>query len=228
MVFQKRACIVVSENLAPLIRPGTLDYADSKSNCHKRIRVMSEQAKKKATYEDLYSVPDNMIGEIIDGELIVTPRPSRKHTYATSILGSRVLPAYHFGEGGGPGGWIIIIEPEIKLGEHTMVPDLSGWKEKRFIWEEDQNPISVTPDWVCEVLSPSTLRLDRIKKMAKYADYSVNYLWLIDPEQTTLEVYRLESGRWLLLDAFDGPQKVRVEPFEEIEIDLGDLWPKRE
>jgi Uma2 family endonuclease len=189
---------------------------------------MSDPARKKATYEDLYRVPGNMIGEIIDGELIVTPRSSRKHTYATSILGSRVLPAYHFGEGGGPGGWIILIEPEIKLGEHVLVPDVAGWKAERFLWEEGQNPISVTPDWVCEVLSPSTFRLDRIKKMARYAEYGVRHLWLIDPDQTTLEVYRLESGRWLLLDAFDGARKIRVEPFQHVEINLGDLWPKVE
>ena len=118
---------------------------------------MSEPAKKKATYDDLYSVPDNMIGEIINGELIVTPRPSRKHTYATSALGSVIIHSYQFGRGGGPGGWVIIIEPEIKLGEHTMVPDLAGWREERFPDEEPHNWISVPPDWICEMLSPNTL-----------------------------------------------------------------------
>ena len=184
---------------------------------------MSELAKKKATYEDFCSVSENMIGEIIDGELIVTPRPTRKHGYAATTLVEEVGPPYHRGLGG-PGGWIFIVEPEITFGEHTMVPDVAGWKAERFLWEEDQNPISVAPDWVCEVLSQGTFRLDRVKKMAKYAEHNVSHLWLIDPEHTTLEVYRLESGRWLLLGTFDGAEKVRVEPFQEIEIDLADLW----
>jgi len=93
---------------------------------------MSEIAKKKATYEDLYTIPDNMTGEIINGELIVTPRPSRRHVSAASSLGYKIGPSYQFGEGGGPGGWIILIEPEIGLGEQTVVPDLAGWKRERF------------------------------------------------------------------------------------------------
>lgn len=186
---------------------------------------MPEPAKKIATYDDLYSLPDSVIGEIIDGELIVTPRPSRKHGYTSTVLSEEIGPPYRRGRGG-PGGWIFIIEPEIKLGENVMVPDLAGWKEERFIWEEDQNPISVVPDWICEVLSPGTIRLDRIKKMAKYAEHEVNHFWLVDPIVMTLEAYRLESGRWLLLGSYAENDKVRVEPFQEIEIDLSDLWPK--
>ena len=89
---------------------------------------MSDLARKKATYEDLYNIPENMTGEIIDGELIVTPSPSRKHTLCCLRVGRRNHPPLQFGQGGGPGGWIIIIEPEIGLGEHTLVPDLAGWK----------------------------------------------------------------------------------------------------
>ncbi len=125
---------------------------------------MSDPAHKPATYEDLYDIPENMIGEIIDGELIVTPRPSRRHTLAASRLGSELIPPYDFGRGGGPGGWIIIIEPEIRLGDDTMVPDLAGWKKERFPIEEDHNWISVAPVWVCEILSPNTFRTDKVKK----------------------------------------------------------------
>ncbi len=91
---------------------------------------MSEPPKRKATYEDLSNIPENMTGEIINGELIVTPRPSRKHTYASSALDKKIGPPYQFGEGGGPGGWIIIVEPEIGLGEHILVPDLAGCRGK--------------------------------------------------------------------------------------------------
>ncbi len=187
---------------------------------------MSEPAKKKATYEDLYGIPENMIGEIIDGELTVLPRPSRKHIYASSALDGKLNPPYQFGSGG-PGGWIILVEPEIQLGEHTVVPDLAGWKKERFIWEEDQNPISVTPDWICEILSPSTCQLDRMKKMPIYAAHGVRYFWLLDPIAKILDTYRLESNGWLPVARFYENDKIRSEPFQEIEFDLGDLFAPR-
>lgn len=185
---------------------------------------MSQPARKRATFEDLYTVPENMVGEILDGELIVTPRPSRIHGMASSFLGSEVIPPYCHGRGGGPGGWIIIIEPEIGFGEDILVPDLAGWKRERFPESEPTNWISVAPDWVCEVLSPNTARNDRIKKMRVFARHEVPYAWLLDPILMTLEVFRLESGRWLLLDTFSEDDKVRAEPFQGIEIQLGDLW----
>jgi Uma2 family endonuclease len=184
---------------------------------------MSEPAKKKATYEDLYSVPDNMTGEIINGELIVTPRPSRRHTNAASSLGFEIGPAYQLGRGG-PGGWKIIIEPEISLDDNVLVPDLAGWRKERFPESEKGNPISVVPDWVCEILSPGTTGKDKVKKIPTYAHYKVPNLLLIDPLEKTLEVFRLESGRWALLGAFLENEKVRAEPFGEIEIELGNLW----
>jgi Uma2 family endonuclease len=187
---------------------------------------MAEPARKKATYEDLYSIPEGMIGEIINGELIVTPRPSRRHTLAASRLGSELIPPYDFGRGGGPGGWIIIIEPEIRLGEDTMVPDLAGWKKERFPVEEDHNWISEAPDWICEILSPKTASFDKAEKMPVYARYGVAYAWIIDPMvMKTLDVYRLESGGWWrLLESYGENDKMRAEPFREIEINLGDLW----
>lgn len=185
---------------------------------------MAELAKKKATYEDLYAIPENMIGEIIDGELIVTPRPSRKHVYATSALDKRLGSPYQFGEGGGPGGWIILVEPEIKLDEDIVVPDLAAWKRESFPRLEETNWISVAPNWVCEILSPSTFRNDKVKKMPLYGRHAVDHIWLIDPLVKTMDAFRLESGRWFLLGSYAENDKVRVEPFQEIEIDLGDLW----
>lgn len=185
---------------------------------------MSEPAKKRATYEDLYRIPENMTGEIIDGELIAHPRPSRKHVRTASALGYKLGPSYDFGEGDGPGGWIILVEPEIQLGENTVVPDLSGWRRQRFPVEEETNSISVAPDWVCEILSPSTYRLDKTKKMPIYADHGVGYLWLMDPVAMTLDVFRLGGGLWVLLGSSAENDKVRAEPFQEVEINLGDLW----
>lgn len=187
---------------------------------------MSDPAKTKATYDDLYSVPENMTGEIVNGELVVTPRPSREHVFAATALGSEVGPPYQLGRGG-PGGWVILIEPEIGLGEHIMVPDLAGWRGERYPDEESHNWISVVPDWVCEVLSPTTRRLDRMVKMPIYAQYEVSYLWLIDPMDQTLEVYRLKDGEWVVAGLHKEADKVRVAPFSEIEIDLTDLWQEQ-
>jgi Uma2 family endonuclease len=185
---------------------------------------MAEPAKKPAVYEDLFGIPERMTGEIIDGDLIVTPRPSRKHVFAATALGTKVAGPYQFGEGGGPGDWLLLIEPEIKLGEDILVPDLAGWRRERFPAEEETNWISVAPDWVCEVLSPRTLRVDKIKKMPIYGEYEVQHLWLIDPNAKTLDVFRLESGKWMVAGLYAEDDKVRVEPFQEIEIDLRNLW----
>lgn len=189
---------------------------------------MSESAKKYATYEDLYTIPENTIGEIINGQLIVTPRPSRKHIYATSTLDKKLGPPYQFGENRGPGGWVILIEPEIGLGEHVLVPDLAGWKRERYLEEEPHNWISVSPDWICEIISPSTEAHDRDEKMSIYAQYGVPYAWLINPIIKSLEAYKLLSESWLRFATYSGNKKVRIEPFEQVEIDLEDLWGLRQ
>jgi len=184
---------------------------------------MSEPAKKKATYEDLHSVPGNMIGEIINGELVVTPRPAPMHMNVASILGGEIMPPYRFGRGG-PGGWIILDETEIMLGEDLLVPDIAGWRKERFPGWPKENWISTPPDWICEILSPSTASKDRVKKMRTYARHEVGYAWIIDPREKTLEIFKLKSGEWVRLDAFAENDKMRAEPFLEIEIDLANLW----
>jgi Uma2 family endonuclease len=185
---------------------------------------MIEPVRKKAVYDDLFTLPENMIGEIIDGELIASPRPSSRHAYAASILGGEIVQPFHFGRGGGPGGWIILDETEILLGEHLLVPDLAGWRRERLPAPPRENWISVSPDWVCEILSPSTLRTDKIRKMPIYAQYDVAHLWLIDPFPKTLDVFKLAAGKWVLLASFVEDDKVRAEPFQEIEIELENLW----
>lgn len=184
---------------------------------------MSQAAGKIATYEDLYTIPENMVGEIIDGELLVTPRPSVRHNHAASVLGGEVAGPYHLGRGG-PGGWIILDEQEIMLGQHLLVPDMSGWRRERFPEKISDNWISVAPDWVCEVLSPGTIRIDKVRKMPLYGQYGVPHLWFMDPVARTLEVFGLESSRWVLMAVFSDEDRVRAEPFTEIEISLGDLW----
>jgi Uma2 family endonuclease len=185
---------------------------------------MSEPAGKKATYEDLYDVPENMTGEIIDGELIVTPKPAPKHTHVTTVLGAEIEPAYRRGRGG-PGGWVFLAETEVRPGEDTVVPDLAGWRKERFPARIENNWVPVAPDWVCEVLSPGTVRNDKVRKMPLYARHGVGYVWLIDPAAMTMDVFRLGAeGGWSLMASFAENDKVRAEPFQEIEINLEDLW----
>jgi Uma2 family endonuclease len=184
---------------------------------------MTEPAPKRAVYDDLFDLPENMTGEIVNGELIVTPRPSRKHLYAGSTLGDEIGPPYRSGRGG-PGGWVILDGPEISFGENILVPDLAGWKKERFPIEEPHNWISVVPDWVCEILSPSTAQVDRTEKMPIYAQHGVLHAWLIDPILKTLEVFRFEPGGWVVLGVYAKSAKVHAEPFSEIELDIGILW----
>lgn len=184
---------------------------------------MTAPAAKKAVYEDLYGIPENMVGEIVDGELVVTPRPSVSHSHAATVLGGEIVQPYRFGRGG-PGGWIILFEPEIMLGEQLLVPDFGGWRKERFAVRSEENWISIVPDWVCEILSPTTMRMDRARKMPVYAKCQVAFIWLIDPMARILEAYRLEFGKWLLLATFSEDDKVRAEPFHEVEIDLANLW----
>lgn len=184
---------------------------------------MVDPAKKRATPDDLSNLPENMVGEIIDGELLVTPRPTRRHIHAAASLGGELIPTYRFGRGG-PGGWIIYHEPEIYFGEDVLVPDLAGWRKERLTTPPEEHRFNVAPDWVCEILSPRTVRTDRVKKMRIYADHGVPHIWIVDPGARTLEVFRLESGKWLLLDTFVEDDTMRAEPFQEIEIELCNFW----
>ena len=185
---------------------------------------MSKPAAKKAVYDDLYNLPENMTGEIIEGELHAFPRPHYRHSNIELTLGVELGAPYRFGRGGGPGGWIILIEPEVMLGENLLVPDLAGWKQERLPAPPTDNWTTVVPDWVCEILSPSTFRVDRVRKMPIYAAHGLPYLWLIDPVAKVLETFGLKDGVWTVLGNFADKDKVRVEPFTAVAIELANLW----
>ena len=115
--------------------------------------------------------------------------------------------------------------PEVRLGKHTLVPDLAGWRKERFPRSEDHNWISVAPDWVCEILSPGTIRVDRVKKMRICREHSVPHVWVIDPLHRTLEVFGTgQPGAWVSLSLFVEDDRVRAVPFEEAEIELRHFW----
>ena len=183
----------------------------------------SRVEKPRATYEDLLKVPENKVAEIVDGELYVSPRPAVPHAVVASVLGVDLGGPFDQGRGG-PGGWGILYEPELHLGEDVLVPDLAGWRRQRLPAFPKAAFLTLAPDWVCEILSPSTERLDRARKLGIYARESVANAWLVNPETRTLEVYRRSEDRWLLLATHASDALVRAEPFDAIELDLLPLW----
>jgi len=184
---------------------------------------MAEPAKKRATYEDLVAVPSHKVAEIINGELVVHPRPASLHAVASSVLGAELSGPFHTGRNG-PGGWVILDEPELHLGEDVLIPDVAGWRRTRMPEIPDVVGFRLPPDWLCEVLSPSTEARDRADKLPIYAREKVSHVWLVDPIARTLEALRLDGDTFRLIGAWRDEARVRVDPFDAIELELSVLW----
>ncbi len=178
---------------------------------------------KRATYADVEALPDHVVGEILDGELYASPRPRLRHAMAATRLTGRLSPPFDDGQGG-PGGWWLLIGPELHLGEDIVVPDLAGWRRERLPEVPDEPHLELAPDWVCEILSPSTERIDRGLKLGVYAREKVPHAWLVNPGTRTLEVLRLQGDEWLIASVHSDADRVRAEPFDAIELDLAGLW----
>ena len=186
---------------------------------------MSAVPKTPDPYAELLELPETLVGELIGGELHTQPRPSGPHASASSVLGMDIGGAFHRGRGG-PGGWWILDEPEIHFIRDTevLVPDLAGWRRERMPNLPRDHRFEVAPDWVCEVLSPSTVRKDRVLKMKVYARHGVTHLWLVDPLARTLETYILHEGQWTVAGLYTDEEEVRAAPFEAVTLALGDWW----
>lgn len=185
---------------------------------------MSQLSHRDACYDDILALPEHLVGEILLGELHTHPRPAPRHARAYSALGYLIGGPFD-GEIGGPGGWWIIDEPELHLGPDILVPDLAGWRRERMPALPETAWLELAPDWACEILSPSTVRVDRAVKMPLYAREQVGHVWLVDPTVRTLEVYALQDDRhWLLLDNLKDDDDVRQPPFEAVAFSLEGLW----
>jgi Uma2 family endonuclease len=189
------------------------------------LRAMALPRKKPASYDDLRGVPDHLVAEIVDDELYTSPRPASPHALATSTLLSE-LGGFGFGHKTGPGGWIILFEPELHLVGQVMVPDLAAWRRERMPVVPDAPFFDLAPDWLCEVISPSTGALDRAKKMPHYARAGVGHVWLVDPTPKTLELYRLDGDGWRLSATHEGDATVHAAPFEAVPLELARLWAR--
>jgi len=183
--------------------------------------MTAKPRKKNATYDDLRDVPDHFVAEMFDGDLYASPRPAVPHAHAASVLGTKLGGPFHRS---GPGGWVLLNEPELHFGNDVLVPDLAGWRRTRMPRAPAEAYITLAPDWICEVLSTSTEAIDRGKKLRIYAREGVAHAWLVDPLAQTLEVMSLEGGRWLPLGRYEGEANVRAAPFDAIQLELGALW----
>lgn len=182
------------------------------------------EIERPATYQDVLDAPPNMVAELINGALHLQPRPAARHGLATSFLSGEIVGPFGRGRGG-PGGWWIVIEAELHLGEDVIVPDIAGWRRERMPDFPDTAAISLSPDWVCEVLSPSTRQFDLTEKRQLYGMQGVEYLWFVDPTARTLEAFANRKGEWVLVTALKDDDPVSIAPFDAIEFPLSALWP---
>ncbi|MBF0164958.1 MAG: Uma2 family endonuclease [Magnetococcales bacterium] len=176
-------------------------------------------------YQQLLDLPENLVGEIIDGALYTQSRPSGPHGMSEGGIFSDAYIPFQRGSGG-PGGWWILMEPELHFirDREVLVPDVAGWRRERMPKIPSEHRFEVVPDWVCEVLSPSTARKDRLLKLAVYARFGVGFCWLVDPLARTVEVFRLVEGQWLLEGVHGGEARMRAVPFDAVEMDLSLWW----
>lgn len=188
---------------------------------------MSQAAKRRATYADVLAAPPDQIAQVIGGELHLHPRPARRHTRSASALGVHLGIEADFGRDNEGGEWIILYEPELHLGADILVPDLAGWKVERFPGDDDDDApfFEIAPDWACEVLSPSTARVDRVLKLPIYARENVRHVWLVDPRDRFIEVFRRGANGYELVGTWGGDEgPFALEPFEDIALPAAAFW----
>src|SRR5438876_11493404 len=209
---------------------GAADVAACPPRRPRAILRRAPLVKRNATYDDLCALPDHMVAEIIDGDLFASPRPASPHALASSMLGAAVIGSFgdEPSEGDLPGGWWILFEPELHFRRDVLFPDQAGWRRERMPTVPDVAGFELAPDWVCEVISPSTGEIDRGRKMRVYARERVDHLWIVDPILRTLEVYRLEGERWVVASTQAGTEQVRAEPFDAVALDMRRWWREQQ
>ena len=196
-----------------------------------RYDLRVDPARRLATYDDLLALAEGTKAEVIDGTIVSPPSPLPRHARAQRSLGSFIGGPFDDDDGrGGPGGWWILLEVDVRLEPHLVVrPDLSGWRRPRLVDRWDTRPIDVVPDWLCEVVSPSSAAHDRVKKRELYARHAVPFFWLVDPEARTLEALRFDAQAraWIEIGAYDDASVARIAPFHAIELEVGRLFAPR-
>ena len=191
---------------------------------------MSDTAPRLATYDDLLGLAEDVRAEVLAGQIITSPAPLPMHARAQRALGRFIGGPFDDDDGcGGPGGWWILPEVDVRLAPHDVVrPDVAGWRRERLPAPWNTRPIDVVPDWICEILSPSNAAHDRVTKAKLYAEHGLPHLWLLDPAERVLEVFQLTDGRWTCVGSYDDTATERIAPFEAIELSVGALFPPKQ
>jgi Uma2 family endonuclease len=187
-------------------------------------------ARRPATYQDVIDAPANTIAEVIDGQLHLQPRPARPHEGSYAAIYGNLWGAYDMRSGGGgPRGWVIRPEPELHLHDDIVVPDLAGWRAERYDWDHEDDAFhTLVADWCCEIVSPSSIRHDRVTKANVYAREGVAFFWVVHPTEKWIEAFeRLPSSDWKLLGVFEGDEPARIAPFDAIELPMASIWGRR-
>jgi Uma2 family endonuclease len=180
----------------------------------------------QATYADLEALPERYVGQLIDGTLYAQAQPAYPHQRAVTRLGVLLGQPFDREPGGpvGPGGWCFIYEPELHFGADVLVPDIAGWRRERMPQVPNVPWSDLAPDWLCEVASPSTRKLDRSLKLERYHRAGVGHVWLVEPDDRFIVVYRRAEEGWLLVGHNTGEDEPRIEPFEAMPLTLAELW----
>ena len=181
------------------------------------------ETTRRATYQDVLDAPAHRVAEFIDGTLYTHPRPAMPHARASSSLGVKIGGPFDY-DADGSGGWWIIDKPKLHLEEDIVAPNLAGWRRELMPEYPETAHATLAPDWVYEVLSASTRRLDLHEKRPIHAREGVAHLWLVDPTDRTLEVFELHDGQWLLIASAKDDEAVSIRHFDAITFSLGDLW----
>ena len=189
--------------------------------------MVAAAQKKGAGWEDILAVAEGIKAEVIDGVLDAQPSPLPRHSRAQRVLSRSIGGPFDDDHGkGGPGGWWIFPEVDVRFEPHNIVvPDLAGWKRERLPDPWDVRPIDVRPDWVCEVVSPSNARRDLIVKRRLYARFGVPFYWIVDPAERTLVALKLQGSTWVEVGAYDDTMRAPIEPFDAVELEVGGLFP---
>jgi len=207
------------------LSPKTRLSSPQLSLCYLDLAV-PDAAKKLATYADVLAAPAHRVAELVAGQLHTQPRPAARHARAGTRLAGRLDARFSGPSGSGPGGWLILIEPELHLSDDVLVPDLAGWRRERMPELPDVAFFELPPDFCCEILSPSTARFDRATKLPIYANHGVSHVWLVDPIAQTLEVFVLDGATYRLLVTHAGDDVIEAPPFEAEPLELARLWQR--
>jgi len=178
-----------------------------------------------ATYQDILDAPDDMRAEVVNGELHLLPRAAPRHQRFSFLFGNALETSLRDRKSG-HSGWVFIPDTNVHLSDHDICgPDIAGWRVETMPDVPETAHITIRPDWVCEIISPSSERLDRHDKFAMYANFGIPYYWIVDHRNRLVEAYALEQGRWVAIGVGSNDDAISFAPFDTIGLELGRLWP---